>query len=124
MDWFDWFKMKQCFDLRSHVIGQSWVQVSRKQKINIFRITIFLSNYLKLYFFVFYLETVNLNSILCTNTFLYKDLTNFNPVISLQLYNLAEIFILNDGSIAGELLFEYFENFFGIEFFGESLDGC
>lgn len=45
-------------------------------------------------------------------------------MVTLQLNHFSEFFVFNNGSVASEFLFENLQNFLGVEFLGETLDGC
>jgi hypothetical protein len=52
------------------------------------------------------LEAVDLNAVLLADALFNKDLADLGAMVALQLDDLAELFVLDNGAVAGKLLFE------------------
>ena len=57
------------------------------------------------------LKSVNVNVLALTDLLFDKDAGNSIPVISLKLYNLSKLGVINYTSVTGKFLFESFYNF-------------
>merc|ERR1719204_1012181 len=68
------------------------------------------------------LETMHLQLIVLHETTLDQHLTDFLPLVSLKLNNLAILRMLNHSSIAGKLLLGNFHDFLEVILCRESLD--
>jgi len=65
-------------------------------------------------------ETVNLDSGL-GDTLLDEECRDLLTLVSLELYNLAGLFVINESTVAREFLLEGFQEFLCIVLFGETL---
>jgi hypothetical protein len=70
------------------------------------------------------LETVNLDEILLHNSCLDKKVRDILPLITLELDDLTQFRVLDNNTVATELLIQVFQNLVVIEFLLQSLNGC
>ena len=69
------------------------------------------------------LETVHLDLVLFGNLLVDEELLHFGTVITLQLDDFTEFFVIDNSSIASENLFESFQQFLLIDIGGQALNG-
>jgi len=68
------------------------------------------------------LETMQLDGVL-GDTLLSYEVLNLDPLVALELDDLASLLILDEGTIASEFLLERLEELLAVVLFGETLQG-
>jgi hypothetical protein len=63
---------------------------------------------------------MNLDSLFLDNLFIDKKLRNFLALVTLELNDIAELGILDNGAVAAKILLEHFENFVEIHLLGNA----
>jgi len=57
------------------------------------------------------------------DTLFGQEVLNLNPLVTLELNDLASLLILDEGTVASEFLLESLEKLLGVVFLGETLQG-
>jgi translation initiation factor SUI1 len=72
----------------------------------------------------FDLKTVNLHSRFLADTLLHKEVSHILSLVALKLNNLAELRIVDNGTVAARVFLESLNKLLKTQGLGQSLDGC